>query len=71
MNKIPVSYQKRQSSWQRLGELTSILKFGGNDDSFGWKRTVDYTGSGDVLEPENNIASVGSGGNFALKTLYE
>ena len=24
------------------------------------------TGSGDVLEPENHIASVGSGGNFAL-----
>ena len=24
------------------------------------------TGSGDVLEPENNIAAVGSGGNFAL-----
>ncbi len=32
------------------------------------------TGSGDVLEPENNIASVGSGGNFALaaaRALYE
>ena len=31
------------------------------------------TGSGDVLEPENNIAAVGSGGNFALaaaKALY-
>ena len=24
------------------------------------------TGSGDVLEPENNIAAVGSGGNYAL-----
>ena len=24
------------------------------------------TGAGDVLEPENNIAAVGSGGNFAL-----
>ena len=32
------------------------------------------TGAGDVLEPENNIASVGSGGNFALaaaRALYE
>ncbi|OUX45155.1 HslU--HslV peptidase proteolytic subunit [bacterium TMED277] len=32
------------------------------------------TGSGDVLEPENNIAAVGSGGNFALaaaKALYK
>ena len=32
------------------------------------------TGSGDVLEPENNIASVGSGGNFALaaaRALYD
>ena len=32
------------------------------------------TGSGDVLEPENHIASVGSGGNFALaaaRALYE
>ena len=31
------------------------------------------TGSGDVLEPENHIAAVGSGGNFALaaaKALY-
>jgi ATP-dependent HslUV protease subunit HslV len=24
------------------------------------------TGAGDVLEPENDIAAVGSGGNFAL-----
>ena len=24
------------------------------------------TGSGDVLEPENHIAAVGSGGNYAL-----
>ena len=32
------------------------------------------TGSGDVLEPENDIASVGSGGNFALaaaRALYD
>ena len=32
------------------------------------------TGSGDVLEPENNIAAVGSGGNFMLaaaKALYK
>jgi len=32
------------------------------------------TGSGDVLEPENNIAAVGSGGNFALaaaRALYD
>ena len=32
------------------------------------------TGSGDVLEPENNIAAVGSGGNYALaaaRGLYE
>ena len=32
------------------------------------------TGSGDVLEPENHIASVGSGGNFALaaaRALYD
>lgn len=32
------------------------------------------TGSGDVLEPENHIAAVGSGGNFALaaaRGLYE
>ena len=32
------------------------------------------TGSGDVLEPENHIAAVGSGGNFALaaaKALYQ
>jgi ATP-dependent HslUV protease subunit HslV len=24
------------------------------------------TGAGDVLEPENNIAAIGSGGNYAL-----
>jgi ATP-dependent HslUV protease subunit HslV len=32
------------------------------------------TGSGDVLEPENNIAAVGSGGSFALaaaRALYD
>ena len=32
------------------------------------------TGAGDVLEPENHIASVGSGGNFALaaaRALYD
>ena len=32
------------------------------------------TGAGDVLEPENNIAAVGSGGNFALaaaRALYD
>ena len=32
------------------------------------------TGAGDVLEPENNIAAVGSGGNYALaaaRGLYE
>jgi ATP-dependent HslUV protease subunit HslV len=32
------------------------------------------TGAGDVLEPENNIAAIGSGGNFALaaaRGLYE
>ena len=32
------------------------------------------TGAGDVLEPENNIAAVGSGGNYALaaaRALYE
>ena len=32
------------------------------------------SGSGDVLEPEGNIAAVGSGGNFALaaaKAIYE
>ncbi|MEE2773611.1 MAG: ATP-dependent protease subunit HslV [Pseudomonadota bacterium] len=32
------------------------------------------TGSGDVLEPENNIAAVGSGGNYALaaaRALYD
>ena len=32
------------------------------------------TGAGDVLEPENDIAAIGSGGNFALaaaRGLYE
>ena len=38
------------------------------------KELLIITGSGDVLEPENNIASVGSGGNFALaaaRALYD
>ena len=30
------------------------------------KNLFIITGSGDVLEPENNIAAVGSGGNYAL-----
>ncbi len=30
------------------------------------KTLLILTGSGDVLEPENNIAAVGSGGNYAL-----
>ncbi len=30
------------------------------------KNLFIITGAGDVLEPENNIAAVGSGGNFAL-----
>lgn len=30
------------------------------------KELLIITGAGDVLEPENNIAAVGSGGNFAL-----
>ena len=30
------------------------------------KELLIVTGAGDVLEPENNIAAVGSGGNFAL-----
>jgi ATP-dependent HslUV protease subunit HslV len=32
------------------------------------------TGAGDVLEPEHNIAAIGSGGNFALaaaRALYD
>ena len=38
------------------------------------KELLIITGAGDVLEPENNIAAVGSGGNFALaaaRGLYE
>ena len=38
------------------------------------KELLVVTGAGDVLEPENNIATVGSGGNFALaaaRGLYE
>ena len=38
------------------------------------KQLLIITGAGDVLEPENNIAAVGSGGNFALaaaRGLYE
>ncbi|SDY39683.1 HslV component of HslUV peptidase. Threonine peptidase. MEROPS family T01B [Jannaschia faecimaris] len=30
------------------------------------KELLIITGAGDVLEPENNIAAIGSGGNFAL-----
>ena len=30
------------------------------------KQLLIITGAGDVLEPENNIAAVGSGGNYAL-----
>ena len=30
------------------------------------KELFVITGAGDVLEPENNIAAIGSGGNFAL-----
>ena len=26
----------------------------------------DSTGAGDVLEPEHNVAAIGSGGNYAL-----
>jgi ATP-dependent HslUV protease subunit HslV len=36
--------------------------------------TLTITGNGDVLEPENGVISVGSGGNFALaaaKALFE
>lgn len=36
--------------------------------------TLTITGNGDVLEPENGVISVGSGGNYALaaaKALYE
>ena len=36
--------------------------------------TLTITGNGDVLEPENGIVSVGSGGNYALaaaKALFE
>ena len=38
------------------------------------RQLLIITGAGDVLEPENNIAAVGSGGNFALaaaRGLYE
>ncbi len=38
------------------------------------KELLIVTGAGDVLEPEHNIAAVGSGGNFALaaaRGLYE
>ena len=38
------------------------------------KELLIITGAGDVLEPENNIAAVGSGGNYALaaaRGLYE
>ena len=38
------------------------------------KQLLIITGAGDVLEPENDIAAVGSGGNFALaaaRGLYE
>ncbi len=38
------------------------------------KELLIITGAGDVLEPENHIAAVGSGGNFALaaaRGLYE
>ena len=30
------------------------------------KKLFVITGAGDVLEPEHNIAAIGSGGNFAL-----
>ena len=30
------------------------------------KSTLVITGAGDVLEPEHNVVSIGSGGNFAL-----
>jgi len=30
------------------------------------KELLIITGAGDVLEPEHNIAAIGSGGNFAL-----
>jgi ATP-dependent HslUV protease subunit HslV len=30
------------------------------------KQLLVITGAGDVLEPENNIAAIGSGGNYAL-----
>lgn len=36
--------------------------------------TLTITGNGDVLEPENGVISVGSGGNYALaaaKALFE
>ena len=30
------------------------------------KQLLVITGAGDVLEPEHNIAAIGSGGNYAL-----
>ena len=31
-----------------------------------FKQLLVITGAGDVLEPEHNIAAIGSGGNYAL-----
>ena len=51
-----------------LRRLEALMAIGDKEKSF------IISGTGDVLEPEKNIASVGSGGNFALaaaRALYD
>ena len=60
LSKASVELAKNWRTDKYLRNLEAMMIVSDGDD------LLIITGSGDVLEPENHIASVGSGGNFAL-----
>ena len=68
LSKASVELAKNWRTDKYLRNLEAMLVVTDGKDLF------IISGSGDVLEPEGNIAAVGSGGNFALaaaKAIYE
>ena len=68
LSKASVELAKTWRTDKYLRNLEAMLVVTDGKDLF------IISGSGDVLEPEGNIAAVGSGGNFALaaaKAIYE